>query len=185
MASRTLQTRYSLVTFCMSPLDHLLHLLTILVNSTTQWTKAETAIKPWLAGVVITSEDSVCAHTIRQKNKIFLVEDLSKDPRFCDKKYVTHYPYMRFYAGVPLKLKTSPVPIGALCVNTFLKSGCAWLTSCKRSSIQSFGASRQVKSKVCKFWLKCCVPNSIGCITSTAGVKILTRRSLCPVHRCS
>ena len=32
----------------------------------------------------------------------FVVEDLRKDPRFCDLPYVTGSPYFRFYAGTPL-----------------------------------------------------------------------------------
>lgn len=44
-----------------------------------------------------------------------IINDLSEDPRYCDRPYVKDGPKARFYAGVPI---TSPrgINIGALCV---------------------------------------------------------------------
>lgn len=61
-------------------------------------------------------EDSVCQYTILEENKDgFEVSDLSVDDRFKDRFYVEDDPNMRYYYGVPLKLKED-LAIGALCV---------------------------------------------------------------------
>lgn len=62
-----------------------------------------------------TSRDvAFCAHTI-QTNDIMVVPDAQKDPRFQDNPLVTGEPFIRFYAGVPIKSKEGP-PLGTLCV---------------------------------------------------------------------
>lgn len=61
-------------------------------------------------------EDSVCQYTILEENQNgFEVEDLSLDSRFKDKDYVVEDPSLRYYYGVPLKVK-GDLAIGALCV---------------------------------------------------------------------
>lgn len=58
--------------------------------------------------------DAFCNFTIAG-DKVFVVEDAEADPRFRDNPLVTGEPYIRFYAGAPIRVG-SGVPIGALCV---------------------------------------------------------------------
>ena len=60
-------------------------------------------------------EVSVCAHAILEPEKPFIVEDLSKDPRFATNPLVTGEPYIRFYAGIPL-VDREKIPLGTFCV---------------------------------------------------------------------
>ncbi|MBM1171750.1 bifunctional diguanylate cyclase/phosphodiesterase [Microvirga arabica] len=75
-----------------------------------QWFKART-------GVELTQtprENSVCNHAIMQPG-LFVVSDLSLDPRFKDRVQVEGAPSLSFYAGVPLRTKEG-LPLGMLCV---------------------------------------------------------------------
>ncbi len=56
---------------------------------------------------------SFCDWTIRGEG-LFQVPDATRDPRFADNPAVTHGPFVRAYAGVPLHVDGQPV--GALCV---------------------------------------------------------------------
>lgn len=58
-------------------------------------------------------EVSFCGHAILQDN-LFVVPDSSKDDRFKDNPLVTGYPYVNFYAGIPLNVKGQN--IGTLCL---------------------------------------------------------------------
>lgn len=55
-----------------------------------------------------------CHHTLEQE-ELFCVPDALSDPRFCDSPLVLGYPYIRFYAGVPLKTPDG-YPIGTVCL---------------------------------------------------------------------
>lgn len=57
---------------------------------------------------------SFCAHAINEE-KPFIVPDTLRDPRFADNPLVTGAPYIRFYAGVPLFLKSGN-SMGTLCI---------------------------------------------------------------------
>ncbi|MGI4982113.1 MAG: GAF domain-containing protein [Janthinobacterium lividum] len=59
-------------------------------------------------------EMSICNYTILEKD-IFVVEDTLLDSRFHDKASVIGYPFIRFYAGVPLA-NAAAHRLGSLCV---------------------------------------------------------------------
>lgn len=55
-----------------------------------------------------------CDHAIRQ-DQMFVVEDASRDPRFRNNPLVTGRPYIRFYAGMPVR-EPGGFKIGTLCI---------------------------------------------------------------------
>jgi len=57
---------------------------------------------------------SFCGHAILDDD-IFLIEDATNDERFNDNPLVTQAPFIRFYAGCPLKLPNSR-KMGTLCI---------------------------------------------------------------------
>lgn len=58
--------------------------------------------------------DSFCAHTILSKD-VMVVLNAADDARFRHNYYVTNAPYIRFYAGAPLRTAAG-FNIGALCI---------------------------------------------------------------------
>lgn len=55
-----------------------------------------------------------CNRTVEQNN-VFVVENASADPRYTDNPLVTGEPYIRFYAGVPIRVGDG-IAIGSLCL---------------------------------------------------------------------
>ncbi|MBO6850769.1 MAG: EAL domain-containing protein [Marinobacter sp.] len=55
-----------------------------------------------------------CDYAIQQ-DKLFLVEDATKDPRFSKNPFVTGKPFIRFYAGMPVR-EPSGYKIGTVCI---------------------------------------------------------------------
>ncbi|GGE63731.1 hypothetical protein GCM10011533_15180 [Streptosporangium jomthongense] len=55
-----------------------------------------------------------CDHAIRQ-DQIFVVEDAAVDPRFRNNPFVRDAPYIRFYAGMPVR-EPSGFRVGTLCI---------------------------------------------------------------------
>ena len=58
--------------------------------------------------------DSFCAWTVVH-DRVMVVEDATKDPRFAARPDVVGEPHVRFYAGAPLTLRPG-VSLGALCI---------------------------------------------------------------------
>ncbi|WP_119155065.1 ATP-binding protein [Caldimonas tepidiphila] len=95
LAARLLDTPIALVT---------------LIDEHRQWFKSRVGLQ-----VAETPRDlSFCAHALHREGT-FVVPDATRDERFFDNPLVTGAPYIRFYAGVPLR-SSEGVPLGVLCV---------------------------------------------------------------------
>ena len=69
-----------------------------LVDDARQWFKSKQGVS-----VCETARDiSFCTHAI-EKDQPFIINDATSDPRFKDNPMVTGAPYIRFYAGIPIK----------------------------------------------------------------------------------
>lgn len=80
------------------------------VDKDRQWFKSEIGL-----GIRETELDiSVCAHAILQPG-LFVVPDMTKDPRFANNPLVTGEPHLRFYAGALLETDDG-FPLGTFCV---------------------------------------------------------------------
>lgn len=80
-----------------------------LIDDTRQWFKSKQGIE-----APETSRDiAFCSYTILQDDML-IVPDATKDDRFRDNPVVTSAPNVRFYAGVPIKIR-NVLAIGTLC----------------------------------------------------------------------
>ncbi|RFC63681.1 sensor domain-containing diguanylate cyclase [Fulvimarina endophytica] len=85
-----------------------------LVNDDRLWFKARCG----LDYPAIPRNQTFCT-TVFEAEEALVVPDATLDPRFADAPFVTGYPYVRYYAGVPIRLSHSDgsqVTIGTLCV---------------------------------------------------------------------
>lgn len=81
-----------------------------LIDENRQWFKS-------IQGADITEtprSTSFCAHAILEERTL-IIPDTHADTRFADNPQVTHPPYVRFYAGQPLRIVDN-IFIGTLCV---------------------------------------------------------------------
>jgi GAF domain-containing protein len=89
--------------------------LLVFIDDKRQWFKSTYGVPEELKDIRETARDiAFCAHTILDAN-LLEVEDLSKDLRFINNPFVTEFPNLRFYAGVPL-LTENNLAIGSICV---------------------------------------------------------------------
>ena len=83
-----------------------------LVDENRQWFKARQGFD----GGQTPLEESFCAYTILDPERVLMVEDTAADPVFADNPAVTGGLKVRFYAGVPL-LDAEGMALGSLCVS--------------------------------------------------------------------
>jgi two-component system, sensor histidine kinase len=84
--------------------------LVTLVDETRQWFKAKIGLK-----ICETErQHAFCSHAI-MTDEVFIVEDATKDPRFCNNPYVVGAPQMRAYAGAPIIISNG-LRVGTVCV---------------------------------------------------------------------
>ncbi len=104
------EERFDRITRLASSIFHVPIALISLVGDDYQWFKSCLGLS-----VSGTARDiSFCGHAILD-NKLFIVPDARCDPRFADNPLVTGDPWVRFYAGYPLRT-LSGATIGTLCI---------------------------------------------------------------------
>src|ERR1700760_2674820 len=84
--------------------------LVSLVAHDRQWFKARAGFEPCETDL----DSSVCAHALVEPD-LLVVPDLTADPRTSANPLVTGEPFIRFYAGAPLRTQEGVV-LGSLCV---------------------------------------------------------------------
>lgn len=84
--------------------------LVSLVAEDRQWFKARIGFPPCETDL----NSSVCTHALNEPD-LLVITDLSEDPRTRDNPLVTGAPFIRFYAGAPLRAPGGEV-LGSLCV---------------------------------------------------------------------
>ena len=85
--------------------------LVSIVDGDRQWFKARVGLEASETPRIV----SFCTHTIQRPDRVLVVEDATKDPRFADNPLVVGEPGIRFYAAAPLVMQ-SGLAMGTVCV---------------------------------------------------------------------
>ena len=85
--------------------------LVSLVDRDRQWFKSRVGFD----ATEIARNIAFCAHAIAQPDSVFIVPDAAEDSRFADNPLVTGPPYIRFYAGAPIRSREN-LGLGTLCI---------------------------------------------------------------------
>ncbi|GEP01732.1 GAF domain-containing protein [Methylobacterium haplocladii] len=113
--------------------------LVSLVAEDRQWFKARIGFPPCETDL----NSSVCAHALIEPD-LLVIADLSEDPRTRDNPLVTGAPFIRFYAGAPLRAPGGEV-LGSLCVIDPVPRP-AGLSESQRSTLRAL--ARQVSGQM-------------------------------------
>ena len=113
--------------------------LVSLVTADRQWFKARVGFAPEETPL----DQSVCAHALAGA-ELLVIPDLRADPRTRDNSLVTRVPFLRFYAGAPLRTPEG-IALGTLCVLDIAPRP-AGLTPNQASALQAL--ARQVMSLI-------------------------------------
>ncbi|KPC54661.1 PAS domain S-box protein [Amantichitinum ursilacus] len=105
--------------------------LVSLIDTDRQWFKS----KIGLEACETPRDISFCGHAILS-DELFVIGDAQQDPRFFDNPLVTQAPFIRFYAGYPIK-SLEGVRLGTLCV---FDSRPRHLTSSEAAMLKDLGA---------------------------------------------
>lgn len=104
------EQRFDRITRLASRLFNMPMSMVSLVDNDRQWFKSSTGVDV----CETTRAISFCTHAIEQ-NDIFVIPDALNDSRFAENPLVLGAPFIRFYAGCPLKASTGE-KLGTLCV---------------------------------------------------------------------
>lgn len=104
------EQRFDRITRLASRLFNMPMSMVSLVDNDRQWFKSSTGVDV----CETTRAISFCTHAIEQ-NDIFVIPDALNDSRFAENPLVLGAPFIRFYAGCPLKAPTGE-KLGTLCV---------------------------------------------------------------------
>ncbi len=92
---------------CNVPIAHV-----SLVDRTRVWLKSAVGAEQ---GCSFTWAETFCAHAVQTPERLTIIEDARDDPDFSHHAAVTGPPFIRFYAGIPLR-DPAGLAIGTLCV---------------------------------------------------------------------
>tara|TARA_R110000782_G_scaffold19346_5_gene52888 strand:- start:976 stop:1506 length:531 start_codon:yes stop_codon:yes gene_type:complete len=81
-----------------------------IVDETRSWFKSRTGLDVQ----EIDRQNSFCAHTVAS-NAPLVIEDATQDERFADSEFVVGEPFIRFYAGVPVRARNQDA-LGSICI---------------------------------------------------------------------
>ncbi len=85
-----------------------------MIDADRQWFKAKCGID-----ADETPRDISFCNRVIHADEMLVIPDAQRDPRFADSPFVTGMPFLRFYTGVPIRVRTragARLPVGTLCV---------------------------------------------------------------------